>query len=75
MRDDVLMRLAERASGDAEFRARAREDLDGALRDYGFELVPEELAAIRELHARVAGLGDEELADLLASGERRQGGM
>jgi len=48
MRDEVLAELVERALTDAAFRRRAADDLDHALADAGFQLEPDELAAVRE---------------------------
>jgi hypothetical protein len=73
MRDEVLMSLVDRAMSDEEFRRRASEDLEGTLRDYGYELTEEELGAVREFHGQVAGKTDEELVAAVADA-RRQGG-
>jgi hypothetical protein len=71
MRDDVMATLVERVMTDEGFRAQARDDLDGALAGAGFDLEPDELAAVREFHDESADLPDDELTSLLA---RRQGG-
>jgi len=42
VRRDVLVRLAEQAMRDPEFRALARDDLQGALKSYGYELNEDE---------------------------------
>jgi len=72
MRDDVLAALVDRALTDPDFRRRAADDLDGTLAAEGFDLEPEELAAVREFHSQAAGRSDEELEVLLAGGGRRQ---
>jgi hypothetical protein len=73
MRDEVLMELVDRALEDEEFRAKAKDDPEGTLKAYGYDLTDEELAAVKEFQGRVAGLSDEELAEALASGARQQG--
>jgi hypothetical protein len=72
MRDDVLADLVDRAMTDADFRRRAADDLDGTLQAEGFRLEPDELAAVREFHAQVAGKSDEEVDALVADAGRRQ---
>ena len=42
----VLQRLAEQAMGDPDFRAVARHDLLGALRQFGYDLNDTELALV-----------------------------
>jgi Ribosomally synthesized peptide prototyped by Frankia Franean1_4349. len=74
MRDEVLMDLVDRALSDEEFRSRAKDDPEGTLAAYGYELTDEELGAVKEFQSQVAGLSDEELEQALASGARRQGG-
>lgn len=74
MRDQVLMDLVDRAMNDPEFRDRAREDLEGTLKAYGYELTPEELAAVKEFHAQAAGKSDEEINQALVGGARNAGG-
>ena len=70
MRDEVLMDLVDRAMNDQEFRDRARGDLEGTLRAYGYDLTPEELAAVKEFHAQAAGKSDEEVNQMLGGGAR-----
>ena len=73
MRDEVMMDLVSRAMDDPEFRRRAREDLDGTLPAYGYDLTEEEMTAVREFQESVAGLSDEELeAELAGSGSSRR---
>lgn len=72
MRDDVLMRFTDRVMNDAEFRTMARADLDGALREGGFDLNDDELSAVREFHRSASGLSDEELAGALTERGRQQ---
>ncbi len=74
MRDEVLMSLVDQAMNDPAFRDRAREDLEGTLQAYGYDLTPEEMAAVREFHAQSAGKSNEELNRELAGGARRAGG-
>ena len=73
VRDDVLMRLVDRAMSDEEFRRRAHEDPEGTLRAEGFELNDDELSAVKEFQQQVAGLSDEELQRAIADAPRRQG--
>ena len=70
MRDDVLADLAERVVSDAAFRQRAREDLDAALQEGGFELEDDEMEAVRSFHSEYVESPDDELVSNL----RRQGG-
>jgi hypothetical protein len=65
MRDDVLTSLAERALADEEFRRAARENLEPTLREHGFDLNDEELAAIRLMQAQTAGWTDAQLKEQL----------
>lgn len=46
VRMHVLQRLAEQAMGDPDFRAVARHDLLGALRQFGYDLNETELALV-----------------------------
>ncbi len=48
MRDEVLMELVDRAMNDQEFRRKAQEDPEGTLKEYGYELTEEEMAAVKE---------------------------
>lgn len=73
IRDDVLIRLVDRAMSDEEFRRRAQADPEGTLRAEGFDLNDEELSAVKEFQEQVAGLSDEELQRAIADTPRRQG--
>lgn len=46
VRTDVLVRLAEQAMTDPAFRAVARDDLEGALKQYGYDLNEDEWALV-----------------------------
>ena len=72
MSDAALMSLVDRAVSDLDFRARAQEDLDSALAETGLELTDEEMQAVRDFHAQVQGMDDDQLGELLAA-NRRQG--
>ena len=74
MRDEVLMDLVDRAMNDPEFRERARASPPGPLAAYGYDLTPEELAAVREFHAQAAGKSDEEVDQMLGGGARSSRG-
>jgi hypothetical protein len=71
MRDSVMADLVERVMTDEGFRQQARDDLDGALAGAGFELEPDEMAAVRQFHDEFSGVPDDELTSSLV---RRQGG-
>jgi hypothetical protein len=71
MRDDVMANLVERVMTDEGFREQTRVDLDGALAGAGFDLEPDEMAAVREFHGEFADAPDDELTTSLV---RRQGG-
>lgn len=68
MRESVLRDLARRAADDPGFLSRARGDLEGTLRAHGYDLAPDELAAVRDLQRRTATMGDAALAGLLSGG-------
>jgi hypothetical protein len=72
MRDDMMVKLTDRLMNDAAFRARARTDLDGALRDAGFHLEPDELAAVRVFHGTASGLSDADLMSAIADPHQRR---
>ena len=65
-----MANLVERVMTDQAFVQQARGDLDGALAAAGFDLEPDEMAAVREFHEDFAGMDDEELTSSLV---RRQG--
>ncbi|MGI8477675.1 MAG: hypothetical protein ACR2OO_15075 [Thermomicrobiales bacterium] len=57
LRMDVLRRLAEQAMSDLEFRVVARDDLEGALRQYGYDLNERELALVLQFRSSLAEAG------------------
>ncbi len=57
IRMDVLRRLAEQAMSDPDFRAVARHDLDGALRQYGYDLNERELVLVHRFRAALEEAG------------------
>lgn len=71
MRDAVLIQLVDRAQQDPDFLRRAKEDPEAAVREAGFELDEDELAALIDLRREVLQMDDAELEQRLA---RRQGG-
>ena len=81
IRIEVLQQLAEQAMSDATFRAEAGADLPAALQKYGYDLQPQELALVLRFRRSladagvdldlVAGMGEEQLADLVAKLPRR----
>ena len=71
MRDDVMAALVERVMTDEGFRQQARDDLEGALAAAGFDLQPDEMAAVREFHDEFSEVDDDQLTSSLG---RRQGG-
>jgi hypothetical protein len=81
VRIEVLQRLAEQAMADPEFRADANENLPEALVKHGYELTPQELALVLRFRRSladagvdldlVAGMGDQQLTDVLDRLQRR----
>jgi hypothetical protein len=57
IRIPILKRLAEQAMSDAAFRAAAREDLDRALAQYGYQLNDTELPLVRQFRDALAEAG------------------
>jgi hypothetical protein len=57
IRMDLLRRLAEQAMSDPDFRAVARHDLDGALRQYGYDLNERELVLVHRFRAALEEAG------------------
>lgn len=53
----LLLKLAEQAMSDLDFRAVARVDLERALADYGYELNPRELALVLRFRQALAEAG------------------
>lgn len=70
MRDEVLMELVGRAIDDEEFRRHAKQDPQSAVREAGFDLDEDEMAAVMDLHREVLHMSDEELQSRLT---KRQG--
>src|SRR5215217_8118429 len=68
MREEVLRDLASRATADADFLRQAREDLEGTLARQGYDLTNEEMRLVESLRQQSAGMSDEELARMIASG-------
>jgi hypothetical protein len=72
VRIPIMKKLAEQAMSDAEFRAVARDDLDGALVRYGYDLNDRERALVLQFRAALADAGvdlnlikDQNVDDLL----------
>ncbi len=57
IRMEMLRRLAEQAMTDLDFRAVARHDLLGALRQYGYDLNDRELALVLRFRAALEEAG------------------
>jgi len=57
IRMEVLQRLAEQAMSDPDFRAVARHDLMGALKQYGYNLNERELALVLRFRAALEEAG------------------
>ena len=74
MRDEVLMELVDKAVDDEEFRTKARQDPEGTLRDYGFDLTDEELQAVKDFQRETEGLSDADLTEAIAGGSGRRAG-
>lgn len=64
--------LARRAATDPGFLARLRNDVEGTLARYGYDLTGEELRLVEDLRRRTALLSDADLARLLARGLERR---
>lgn len=60
------MGLVYRARTDPEFKRQARYDIEGALREYRYDLTEAELDACRNFHERTQGMTDEQLDQELA---------
>jgi hypothetical protein len=77
IRVEVLRRLAEQAMSDLAFRAVARDDLNAALAQWGYDLNPREMQLVTRFRAAVEEAGVDlfltesidpvDLAPLLAS--------
>jgi hypothetical protein len=57
VRMPLLLKLAEQAMSDLEFRAVARVDLERALSEFGYELNPRELALVLRFREALAEAG------------------
>jgi hypothetical protein len=57
VRIDVLQRLAEQAMSDLDFRAVARHDMEGALRQFGYDLNESEMALVLSFRRALADAG------------------
>jgi hypothetical protein len=57
IRMEVLQRLAEQAMSDPDFRAVARHNLLGALKQYGYDLNERELALVLRFRAALEEAG------------------
>ena len=57
VRIDVLQRLAEQAMSDLDFRAIARHDLEGALRQFGYDLNESEMELVLAFRRSLADAG------------------
>lgn len=68
MPDDVLKQLVERVLNDKGFRDEALKDIESTLSKHGYaeKLTQEELAAVKEFHAKNNALDPEELNNRLA---------
>ena len=65
VRIDVLRRLAEQAMSDLEFRSVARDDLNAALTQYGYDLNPNEMSLVLKFRAVLEEAG----LDLFLTGD------
>ena len=72
MRDEILMSLVDRATSDAAFRAQAQNDLEGALKQHGYDLNTEELAAVKAFHTQTMGKSDQEINRMLAGNAQQR---
>ena len=57
VRIDVLQRLAEQAMSDLDFRAVARHDLEGALKQFGYDLNDSEMELVLAFRRSLADAG------------------
>jgi hypothetical protein len=73
MRDDVMLKLIQRATEDPAFRQRVLADPETALAAEGYDLTEDELAAIRSFQAQVEKMSEEELTDKLDNIDRTGG--
>jgi hypothetical protein len=61
------MDLVRHAQEDDEFRRHALEDPEAALSQRGYELQPDEMDAVHQLHSRLAGMDHEAAKHALTS--------
>ncbi len=57
IRIDVLQRLAEQAMSDLDFRAVARHDMEGALKQFGYDLNDSEMELVLAFRRSLADAG------------------
>ncbi len=57
IRIDVLQRLAEQAMSDLDFRAVARHDMEGALKQFGYDLNDSEMELVLAFRRSLAEAG------------------
>ena len=57
VRIEVLQRLAEQAMSDLDFRAVARHDLEGALKQFGYDLNDSEMELVLAFRRSLADAG------------------
>ena len=65
VRIEVLRRLAEQAMADLEFRSVARDDLNAALTQFGYDLNPAEMSLVLKFRAVLEEAG----LDLFLTGD------
>jgi hypothetical protein len=66
LRENVLRELASRLAPNPEFLRQARQDLEGTLARYGYDLTGVELHLVKNLKRQTAKMSDKELARSLA---------
>jgi hypothetical protein len=74
MRENVLRDLARQAATEPTFLRQARQDLQGTLARFGYDLTLEEHRLVEDLRRRTAAMSDEQLARTFASGLRGRAG-
>ncbi|MBI4261349.1 MAG: hypothetical protein HY658_12375 [Actinobacteria bacterium] len=73
VRDEVIEQVLLGPMREEGFRRRDPGELDQALRELGFELSPDELKLVREVHRQAEGLDGERLDELLRANAGRPG--
>lgn len=68
VRIDVLRRLAEQAMTDLDFRSVARDDLNAALTQFGYDLTPNEMSIVLKFRAVLEEAG----LDLFLTGDLKE---